>query len=75
MLWGSAGVGDTGQGLQPGLREAGPRGGEGAYPELRAGVGEEVHLAEVVTRGQEPLLVGPADGVDVRSVRALWPHS
>lgn len=51
------------------------RPGKRAHPELRAGVGEEVHFAEVVARGQQLPLVRPADGVDVRPVRALWPHA
>lgn len=44
-------------------------------PELRARVREEVHFAEVIAGRQEFFLVGPTDGIDVGSVRALWPHS
>lgn len=48
---------------------------DGPYPELRAGVREEMYFAEVITSGQEFLLMGPTDGIDVGSIRAFWPHS
>lgn len=44
-------------------------------PELRAGVGEEMHFAEVVPGGQEFFLVGPTGSIDVSSVRAFRPHA
>ena len=42
---------------------------------MRARVLEEVHFAEVVGNGHDALVVGAAQGVDVSSIRAIWPHA
>ena len=42
---------------------------------VRARVLEEVHFAEVVGNGHDALIVGAAQGVDVSSIRAIWPHA
>lgn len=41
----------------------------------RARVLEEVHFAEVVGHGHHALVVGAAQRVDVRAIRAVWPHA
>ena len=41
----------------------------------RAQVLEEVCLAEVVGKSHRALVVGAAQGIDVGSVRAIWPHA
>ena len=54
-----------------------PRPGGPGRPHLgvRARVLEEVHFAEVVGNGHDALIVGAAQGDDVSSIRAIWPHA
>lgn len=46
-----------------------------AHPWLRTGEGEQVHFAEVISRGQQGSAVGAARGVDVRAVGRFRPNS
>lgn len=44
-------------------------------PWLRAGEGEQVHFAKVISRGQQGSVMWPAHGVDVCAVCSIWPNS
>ena len=46
-----------------------------SYPELWAGVREQMDLPEVVPGNQEALIIAPADGVDVGAVWAVGPQA